>query len=83
MSRNKNDCLLDDAAISASSLSARDYILAAVHGKRSTKNFVALVTKVLPDENLCEGEFMLRNGNNFLVSNSNDYSTIEMIALIT
>ena len=46
------DCLLDDAPISASSLNPGDYILVAVHGKKSTQHFVAHVAEVASDENL-------------------------------
>ena len=71
------DCLLDDAPITASRLNPGDYILVAVHGKKSTQHFVVHVTEVFLMKKFCEVDFMIKNGKNS-VSSVKDSSTVDM-----
>jgi len=50
--------------------------LVAVHGTKSTWNFVAHATKNFADENSCKVEFAIKKKK--LVSNNYDNGTVEM-----
>lgn len=79
LSVTENEALHNEnMAITSDSLNTGDYVLVTVHGKKSTKHFVALVTSVFADENACDVDFLTRQGNNFSVPDTKDSATVDI-----
>lgn len=77
---SEGEILPDSTVITSSSLNVSDYVLAAVHGKRSTKHYVAMVISKESDE--IEVDFLLQLGNQYVRPDERDTGVVHVSDII-
>ena len=64
--------------IKIDNLNISEYVLVAVHGKRATKHFVAVITSIIkPDDEVCV-DFLTNIGNQFAFPDEKDSAIVPM-----
>lgn len=65
-------------AVDIASLNVGDYVLVAVHGKKTVKRFVAITTSIIKDDEEVSVDFLASLGNHFVRPEKQDSATVHI-----
>ena len=68
----------DERNIAINSLAVSEHVLVAVHGKRTTKHFVAVISAVMAADEEISVDFLKSVGNQFVFPDEKDSATVHI-----